>query len=488
MEGVSDAVGHSHLTCTVPNVLSGHARIGGPGDCDASRRTRIRSASKRADLKCVALRRTAQCAVRGKDSRAEARRHGRTNGRADQRRREVWTSSAVVTANHEGDVDLDTQPSTGGTYVGVSPHGLICSVLPVMPKELAGYIADFPSKPGQRNTINAPSERAPIAVRASVNGAQVGAVTIWRGVAIGTAGEEVSGESGWRGVYYPPAKAVPSGEPVVVLTGSGGGLAENTAALLASNGHPVLALGLYNYKDLPKVLLRLPLEHVRDGSRWLANRSGTQKVAVLGISRGSEAAQLAAAYYPDAFSAVVAEVPSHLIGGALGPGTTPEEPAWSVGGAGLQPFAGPKFDVARMAEMAKTPPGYEGSVDLLPAFRDPAIEAASGIPYHRIKAPILVLAAGADEIWPSYVSAEKIRQRMGALGKADEAEIHIYSNAGHGVVSVGRGNAMSSYGYSLGLKWFISTGGTPTGNCEASFQAFEATLRFLQRIQRSRYK
>lgn len=398
----------------------------------------------------------------------------------------AWTSSAVVTANREGEVDLDTQPSTGGTYVGVSPHGLICSTLPVAPQELGGYIADFPTKPGQRSTINAPLDRSPITVRASANGVQIGAVTIGRGFAFGTAGEEVSGESGWRGVYYPPAKGVPIGEPVVVLSGAGGGLFETTAALLASNGHPVLALALYNYQDLPKALLRLPLEHVRDGSRWLAHRAGTQRVAVLGISRGSEAAQLAAAYFPDAFSAVVAEVPSHLVGGALGPGTTSEQPAWTVGGADLQPFAGPKFDEARMAETAKNLPGYQGSVDLLPAFQDPAVEAASGIPYDRIKVPLLVLAAGADGIWPSYVNAEKIRRRMAALGKADRAEIHIYPDAGHGMVAVGRGNALSSFGYSSGLKGYISTGGTPTGNCEASFQAFEATLRFLQRIQRGR--
>lgn len=398
----------------------------------------------------------------------------------------VWKSSAVVIASHKGGVDLETQPSTSGTYVGVSPHGLICSVLPVSPQELAAYIAGFPANPGQQSAITAPREPSPITVRARVNGVEVGEATILRGVAIGTDGEEVSGESGWRGVYYPPGKGLPIGEPVVVMTGSGGGLAENTAALLASNGHPVLALGLYNYKDLPKVLVQLPLEHVRDGSLWLAQRSGTAKTAVLGISRGSEAAQLAAAYFPAVFSAVVADVPSHLIGGALGPGTTPEQPAWIVGGVGLQPFAGPKFDAARMAEAAKTLPGYRGSMDLLPAFQDPAVEAASGIPYDRIQAPLLVLAAGADGIWPSYVSADVIRRRMAALGKADQAEIHVYPDAGHGMVSIGLGNAMSSSGYSRALKGFISTGGTPNGNCEASFQAFDATLRFLKRIQQSR--
>ncbi len=396
---------------------------------------------------------------------------------------ETGASSAIVEASRRGEVDLTKQPSLGGTYRGLSPHGLFCSVLPVTPEKLAKYIADFPRRPGQPSTITLPLERSPITVRASADGRQLGApVTVWRGFAVGTAGEKVSGQSGWRGVYYPPAHGDPVGEPVVVLSGSGGGLFETTAALLASNGHPVLALALYNYQDLPKALHLLPLEHVRDGARWLAQKSATRKVAVFGISRGSEAAQLAAAYFPDAFSAVIAEVPSHLIGGALGPGTKPEEAAWTVGGKPLPPFAGPKFDEARMSALAKTPPGYRGAVDLLPPFNDPAVEAASGIPYDRITASMLVLAAGADDVWPSYVSAERIRRRMAALGKADQAEIHVYPNAGHGMVSVGRGNALSNFVYNPALEGYMSVGGTPTGNCEASFQAFDAVLQFLRRV------
>jgi pimeloyl-ACP methyl ester carboxylesterase len=395
---------------------------------------------------------------------------------------EAWTAFAVITADRLGEADPAKAPSIGGTYAGVSPHGLFCSVLPVAPDQLAAYEAAFPVNPGQPSTIAAPLERAPITVTATIGGREVGSTTVWRGFAVGTRGEEVADPSGWRGVYFPPAPGLPVGEPVVVLSGSGGGVFQTTAALLASNGYPTLALALYNYKDLPKALLKLPLEPIRDSARWLAQKSGTSRAAVLGISRGSEAAQLTAAYFPEAFSGVIAEVPSHLAGGALGPGTTPRDPAWSVNGRPIMPFPSPNYDLAKMAEAAKVPPGYQGAVDLLPVWNDPEAEARAGIPYDKIRAPLLVLAAGSDGMWPSNVSAERIRRRMAALGRSSQADIHVYPGAGHGLVFIGRGNAMSNFGYSSGLKGYISTGGTPQGDCEGSFQAFDQTLVFLKRL------
>lgn len=394
----------------------------------------------------------------------------------------TWTASAEFTAGRLGIVNSVKDPSIGGTYRGVSPHGLYCSVLPEKGESPEKFVAAFFAQPNQSMSIISPMTRSPITVSAAIDGREIGSATIGRGFAIGTDGQEVSGPSGWRGLYYPPAAGTSIGEPVVVLTGSGGGVASSTAALLASNGHPALALAIYNYKDLPKALLNRPLEHIQEGAVWLARKSGTARAAVMGISRGSEAAQLAAAFFPEAFSGVIAEVPSHLIGGALGPGTTPGDPAWSVGGRPLQPFPA-KIDLAKITEAIKTPPGYRGSSDLLTIWNDPAVEATNGIPYERLKVPLLVLAGGSDDIWPSNISAERIRRRMEALSESGRVEIHVYPDAGHQLVSVGRGNALSNLSYSSSLKGYMSTGGTPNGNCEASFDAFNDMLKFLDRLK-----
>ena len=65
-------------------------------------------------------------------------------------------------------------------------------------------------------------------------------------------------------------------------------------------------------------------------------------------------------------------------------------------------------------------------------------------------------------------------------------EIHIYPDAGHQLVSVGRGNALSNLNYSSSLKGYMSFGGTPNGNCEASFDAFNDMLKFLNRLKQAR--
>ena len=58
-----------------------------------------------------------------------------------------WTAVGVYLADANGRVDLDTAPSLGGSYEGVSPHGLWCSALPVAPEQLGAYVAELPKHP-----------------------------------------------------------------------------------------------------------------------------------------------------------------------------------------------------------------------------------------------------------------------------------------------------------------------------------------------------
>jgi pimeloyl-ACP methyl ester carboxylesterase len=394
----------------------------------------------------------------------------------------IWKSSASYLADSSRSVDVAQSPSIGGTYQGISPHGLFCSVLPVHADKLPGNLANIPNRPDQPTTIIPPLEPSPIIIRAYADDREIGSSTIKRGFEVGTSARKVA-EGNWRGVFYAAAEGQPVGAPVIVISGSGGGVFSSTAALLASNGHPTLALAIYNYEDLPKALSNFPLELVRDGANWLANTSNASRVAILGISRGSEAAQLAAAYFPDIVSGVIAQVPSHLVGGALGPGTSPQDPAWTIDGKEIRPFAGPSLDVSRMAELAKVPPGYRGTLDLLATWNDTSIDPTFGIPYERIKSPMLVLAAGSDDVWPSYISADRIRTRFSDLGKAQQVRILTYADAGHGMVYVGRGNLLSHFGYNAALNGYMSSGGTAIGNCEASFDAFAQVLDFLRNLQ-----
>ncbi|WP_407641234.1 acyl-CoA thioester hydrolase/BAAT C-terminal domain-containing protein [Aurantiacibacter spongiae] len=99
--------------------------------------------------------------------------------------------------------------------------------------------------------------------------------------------------------------------------------------------------------------------------------------------------------------------------------------------------------------------------------------------------PILVLAGAEDGIWPSWISAERIRQRLVAAGKSDIVEVRTYPGAGHSLVSVGFGGPFSVFAYNPSLEGYMDFGGTPNGNCDAGFQSSRAVVEFLEAVDRS---
>jgi bile acid acyltransferase/acyl-CoA thioester hydrolase-like protein/acyl-CoA thioester hydrolase/bile acid acetyltransferase-like protein len=399
--------------------------------------------------------------------------HGRT-----------WKAVGEYLANAAGTVDVDVAPSLGGTYTGVSPHGLWCSVLAVPPEQLSEYLADLKQHPelGTSPTLEV-SALYTVSISASIEGKTVATAQATRSYAHGIAPEEVTAAGGVRGRFFPAAAQVTAGVPVVVLAGSGGGLPEAQAALLASHGHPALAQGIFGYKDLPATLRDIPLESFRAGAQWLKHRTGAARVAIMGTSRGSEGAGLAASYFPQEFSAAILYVPSHLTNGAFGPGITDVVAAWTYHGKPLPADRGETdSNNAGDAQHSQQPPGFIGTPYYLKTWSDPNVSSALGIPYERMNGPVLAIAGGADEMWPSFIGAEQIRRRMAEHGKADQVEIHIYPGAGHMVSRVGAGGPLSSFVFHPVAKDFEATGGLPNANCEGSFDAWGKVLAFLAKV------
>jgi len=395
-----------------------------------------------------------------------------------------WTAVGEYLADATGTVDVDVSPSLGGTYTGVSAHALWCSVLPVPPEQLKEYLADLQKHPelGTSPTLDV-SALYTVSVAASVDGKVVATAKATRSYAHGIVPEEVTAAGGVRGRFYPAASGVTAGVPVVVLAGSGGGLPETQAALLASHGHPALAQGIFGYKDLPSTLREIPLESFRAGAQWLKQRTGAQRVAIMGTSRGSEGAGLAASYFPQEFSAAIVYVPSHLTNGAFGPGIKDVVAAWTYGGKPLAADHGETdSNNAGDAQHSEEPPGFIGTPYYLKTWSDPAVSKAVGIPYERMQGPVLAIGGGADEMWPSFIGAERIRRRLAEHGKADQAEVHIYPGAGHMVSRVGTGGPLSSFVFHPVAKDFEATGGLPNANCEGSFDAWAKVLAFLAKV------
>jgi dienelactone hydrolase len=355
--------------------------------------------------------------------------------------------------------------------------------LPVEPERLSAYLAELPKHPelGTAPHLDVSALYA-VALTASVNGEVVAQATATRTYAAGIRPEEVTAP-GVRGRFFPPAAGAPRGVPVLVLAGSGGGLPDTQAALLASHGHPALAQGIFAYKDLPPTLRNIPLESFRTGARWLEQRTGARRVAVMGTSRGSEAAGLAASYFLQDFAAAVVYVPSHLSNGAIDASVHNAGSAWTYEGKPL-PFDQGETDSNNADETvhSSTPPGFLATPYYLKTWSDPRIAATIGIPFERMQGPVLAIGAGADEMWPSFIGAEQIRRRLAAHGKADQAEVHIYPGAGHTVSRVGSGGPLSPFVYHPVAKDFEATGGLPVANCEGSYDAWQRVIEFLAKV------
>ncbi len=106
------------------------------------------------------------------------------------------------------------------------------------------------------------------------------------------------------------------GSAVLVLGGSGGGIAgpAANAALLASHGHVALALVYFGVEPLPPTAVEIPLESVTAGFDWLRAQPEVDpdRVRVLGFSKGGDLALLVASRRPDLRCAVAYAPSSHV--------------------------------------------------------------------------------------------------------------------------------------------------------------------------------
>ena len=113
--------------------------------------------------------------------------------------------------------------------------------------------------------------------------------------------------------YYPKNK---NNLPLVImLGGSGGGMKEvdDRAKIISSHGYAVLALGYFGMDNLPKNLERIPVEYFFNSINWAKEKQfiDTNKIVILGFSKGGEAALLVASMRRD-IKGAIAFVPSNV--------------------------------------------------------------------------------------------------------------------------------------------------------------------------------
>jgi dienelactone hydrolase len=271
---------------------------------------------------------------------------------------------------------------------------------------------------------------------------------------------------GMVGVYYPPAQ---KGGPVVMLLGGSEGGFQGSGAMakaMAEQGFGALALSYYRGPGQSPTLENIPLETFTSALDWLSARPevGRRRVAVVGVSKGGEAALLIASR-DRRVCAVVAAVPSNVSWAGYDParnlGTM--TPSWTSGG---QPVAYAHYDFSGFANGGLRGI-YAKSLEKAPAD---AI-----IPVEKIAGPVLLISGRDDKLWPSTPMADAVMARLDGA-KFRYAYSHlVYDNAGH--AAFGRPVAADT---KVNPAMFAQAGGTFEGTNTARMDNWPKALAFLK--------
>uniref|UniRef100_A0A4X2L3P6 BAAT/Acyl-CoA thioester hydrolase C-terminal domain-containing protein n=1 Tax=Vombatus ursinus TaxID=29139 RepID=A0A4X2L3P6_VOMUR len=185
------------------------------------------------------------------------------------------------------------------------------------------------------------------------------------------------------------------------MFGTGGGLFEYRASLLAGHGFTVLALAYYAVEDFPKDMKELRLEYFEEAVQYLKNYSQVKGrgVGLLGFYKGGDLCLSMASHLKDITATVT------LNGSMANVGSTLYYKGMTIPPLGSDP---------KRIEMTKI-----GFADIVDALNNPLEEPnqRSLIPIEKAESCFLFLIGLDDHNWKSEFYANKVAKLLQAYGK-----------------------------------------------------------------------
>jgi len=379
----------------------------------------------------------------------------------------VWRSEALYDADADGRVDTVHHAAVDGTYDGVDGFGLAWSMLPMGPRSETENLS-FPQL--------AANEPHRITIAVAADGHPPVVARIARGWKASDVHADPVREANLRGIFYSPAQSsAAEGRAALVLAGSGGGVSESLAPLLASRGIPTLALAYFGYADLPTAMANIPLEYFAEAARWLRRQTGATALTAMGISRGSEAAALLDIHFPGAVDRTVLFVPGHTIEAGFDPAAGGSVAAWALDGKPL-----PYVPLTPGAAALFTARGDDPKA-FTPIFLKKWEEQDTDdffIPFEQMHGPLLLLSAANDRMWPSWISGARIKQRLELRNRNIPVEHVCFEGAGHVISRPGLVMSRSTANFHEHAKMSLALGGIPRLNAHSALEAFRCALAF----------
>ncbi len=258
---------------------------------------------------------------------------------------------------------------------------------------------------------------------------------------------------------------------VLLFGGSEGGIskqASNIAIEINKAGLNVLNISFFRAQNQNPELINVPLETFDKALEFLTkqNEVDAKNIAIVGASKGGEAALLIASRHPE-IKVIVAGMPSSVVWAGFSWHDTDGsfknmKSSWTLGGKEV-PFL-PFGDV-------KSKNKNENTYSL--GLKEIEKHQNAIIPIEKSKAKILLICGEDDTLWPSCQMARMVEGRAKA-NSGPQVTILSYKDAGHGVF----GTIVDPKKFSSSQLAFF--GGSVEGNAKARQDNFPKTINFLQ--------
>lgn len=224
--------------------------------------------------------------------------------------------------------------------------------------------------------------------------------------------QEITGGT-LEGVLVRPAAGSRAG--VLVLHGSYGHGTLERCRLLAHAGLVAVGIRWYGGEGQAPGICEIPLERFSRGLDLLQSE-GAERLSVLGLSKGAEAA-LWLSILDRRTAAVVAMSPTSVTWANLGSGTDGRNRPWRSSWT----WQGEPLPFVPLDETWEPEPREDGLVSLRGWYErsgelDPDQYEAAAIPVENTTAELVLVAGGDDRTWPSQSSARALRDRRLAAG------------------------------------------------------------------------
>ncbi|NXU57215.1 ACOT1 thioesterase, partial [Turnix velox] len=261
-------------------------------------------------------------------------------------------------------------------------------------------------------------------------------------------------------LFLPPGDGPFPG--IIDLYGTGGGLPEYRACLLARYGFAVMALAFYGYEDLPKEMKEVHLEYFEEAINYMLQHRQVKGpgIGLLGHSKGGDLCISMASFLKGITATAL------INGSVANVGTVVCYKDITIPplGANLKRVKKDKSGVADISDVLNNP--LEGP------------DQQSFIPLEKAECHFLFIVGKDDRNWKSEFFAVEGSKRLQAHGK-EKPEIVCYPGAGHYIEPPFFPMCAASMHLLIGYP--VVWGGEPKAHCEAQVDAWQRIQAFFHK-------